>query len=389
MIARLAAYYAASFASLGVFLPYWPRWLEARGVRGASLGLVTAIVPAMAIVAPLVAGHVADVFRLRASLLRVASGVAALAFAAIAVAGAGPLAGGASEGGVVFLLAATALFALARSPMVMLADVLALEAPGGSRAYGAVRRFGSLGFLVSAILVSSLVPIEHRFAVPALVACACALACAVAFGLPARAAPLPVADRAGLAAFARRPGVAAFLVASALLHAAHAAYDVTFSLHLRDLGLPDRWLGPAWALGVGAEVLLFSRAGRLVDPIGADGMFVLGAVGGAARWAAVAVIDDPFVAVALQPLHALSFGCMWLGATGTVAARAPEGHLAAAQGGFSAISAVGHASGMLVWSTLHASHGGRVVFGTAAAVAVAAAAPAWMAMRRARAAVAT
>lgn len=381
MTGRLAAFYAASFASLGVFLPYWPRWLEARGVEGAALGLCVAVVPAMAIVAPVVVGHVADVLRLRGALLRVACGVAAVAFGAIAAAGAGPLADGATASGVVFLLVATAAFALARSPMVLLADVLALEAPGGARGYGSVRRFGSIGFLVAAVATSSLVPIDHRFAVPLLVALACAAAFVAALGLPARATPLPRPERAGVVAFLRRPGVAWFLLASVLLHLAHAAYDVTFSLHLRDLQLPDGWLGPAWAIGVLAEVLLFSRSGRMADAIGAEGLLIAGALGGAARWAILAQVRDPMLLVALQPLHALSFGCLWLGATGVVAARAPAGHLASAQGAFSGISAVGHAAGMLLWSAVHLRHGGRAVFGGAAAVAVAAAIPAWLASR--------
>lgn len=384
MTGRLAAYYAASFASLGVFLPYWPRWLAARGVEGVALGLCVAVVPAMAIVAPIVVGHVADVFRLRGALLRVACAVAAIAFGAIAAAGAGPLAGGASASGVAFLLAATAVFALARSPMVMLADVLALEAPGGARGYGRVRRFGSIGFLLAAVATSSLVPIDHRFAVPLLVALACAAAFVAALGLPARATPLPRPERAGVVAFLRQPGIGWFLLASVLLHLAHAAYDVTFSLHLRDVALPDRWLGPAWALGVLAEVLLFSRSGRITDAIGAEGLLTVGAIGGAARWLVIALVRDPMLLVALQPLHALSFGCLWLGATGVVAARAPAGQLASAQGAFSGISAVGHASGMLLWSALHLRHGGRAVFGAAAAVALLAAIPAWATLRTRR-----
>ncbi len=378
---RLAAYYLASFSSLGVFLPYWPRWLEARGVEGAALGMCVAVVPAMAIVAPMVVGHVADAFRLRGALLRVACAVATVAFAAIAWAGSGPLRQGAGAGGVLFLVAATALFALARSPMVMLADVVALESPGGSRAYGAVRRYGSLGFLMAAVATSMLVPIEHPFAVPALVALACAASLLASLGLPARAAPLPRPERSGVMAFMARPGVKPFLLASALLHAAHAAYDVTFSLHLRDLGLPDAWVGPTWALGVLAEVLLFSRVGRLVDSIGSEGLLLVGAVGGAMRWALVASLSDPWWLLAAQPLHALSFGCLWLGATGIVAARAPTGHMASAQGGFSAISAVGHASGMLLWSAVHLRLGGRAVFGGAAVVAMAAVVPAWLARR--------
>jgi PPP family 3-phenylpropionic acid transporter len=381
--ARIVAYYAASFAALGIYLPYWPRWLEARGVTGIALGVVAAAVPAIAIVAPLIVGTVADALHLRGAILRVACAASCVAFSCIALAGAGPLASGAGPLGVVFLVAATAVFALARSPMVLVADVITLEQTRGAGEYGELRRYGSLGFLAAASATSIWIPLDHAFAVPALVAFASGAAFLAALGLPARSAPLPRAERRGVLAFVRIPGVPAFLLAVALLHAAHASYDLTFSLHLRDVGVPDRWIGPAWGLGVAAEIVLFSRIGKLAGRLGPESLLLVAAVGGAARWILLAFVTTPWAVVALQPLHAISFGCLWLGATGLVTERAPRDQLASAQGTFSACAALGHAAGMLVWGALHQAHGGRLVFGAAAALALAAALPA-STLRRAR-----
>src|SRR5690606_10443378 len=138
----------------------------------------------------------------------------------------------------------------------------------------------------------------------------------------------PRPERSGVARFLAQPAIPWFLAASALLHAAHAAYDVTFSLHLGALGVADGWIGVAWAVGVAAEVALFSRSGRLIARLGHERLLVVAAAGAAIRWAAIACVGDAAGIIALQPLHALSFGCMWLAATGIVAKHAPAGHLA-------------------------------------------------------------
>ena len=39
---RLAAFYGASFAALGVFLPYWPVWLAAQGLSAEQIGVLLA-----------------------------------------------------------------------------------------------------------------------------------------------------------------------------------------------------------------------------------------------------------------------------------------------------------------------------------------------------------
>ncbi len=85
----LRIYYFASFAALGAYAPFFPRWLEARGVVGVSMGLVAGLVPAMGVLGPPAVGVLADALRVRGSLLRVCSLGACLAMAALAAGGAG------------------------------------------------------------------------------------------------------------------------------------------------------------------------------------------------------------------------------------------------------------------------------------------------------------
>ena len=55
----LRLYYIAAVSIGGVYLPFFPRWLEGRGVFGLRLGLIAAAAPAMAVVAPASLGALA------------------------------------------------------------------------------------------------------------------------------------------------------------------------------------------------------------------------------------------------------------------------------------------------------------------------------------------
>ena len=66
----LRLYYFAAFAAMGVFLPYLPAWLEARGITGLRMGLVVAVRPAAMILSPILFGLVADTLGARGTLLR-------------------------------------------------------------------------------------------------------------------------------------------------------------------------------------------------------------------------------------------------------------------------------------------------------------------------------
>ena len=118
----LRLYFFASFAALGVYAPFFPRWLVARGVEGLSLGAVAATLPAMGVLGPPLVGVLADSLGLRGSLLRVACLGSLVAFLLLALAGLGHHHLSFPE-----ILAVVLIFAVFRAPMLTMADVVAVE----------------------------------------------------------------------------------------------------------------------------------------------------------------------------------------------------------------------------------------------------------------------
>ena len=218
----LRVYYAAAVAVGGVYLPFFPRWLEARGMFGVRLGVIAAAAPAMGVVAPAAFGTLADALRLRGGLLQLACAGALVTFAALTVA----VAVGLPLGfGALFLTALT--FAFFRSPMGFIADIVALElAPAAGTTYGRLRLWGSMGFLVTVLVVAHYVDPRAPVVVPAVTTGVVFAALLASLRLPRRTDLPDRGDRQGIRRLLVDGDYRLFLVAVFLGQCGHAAYDL-------------------------------------------------------------------------------------------------------------------------------------------------------------------
>lgn len=361
----LRFYYLVAFCALGVYLPFFPRWLEAQGIDGASMGAIAAAFPAMAIIAPPAFGLLADALRLRRALLRVACAGAFAAFSLIAGASAlgRPL-------GALALGLAFAAFAFFRAPMTMIADLMAIEAAQrGAASYGRIRLFGSLGFLLAALAAGRLLDPRAPAAIPAAIAASLLGALVVAFALPSGGSLPPRPAPGQVALLARDPGFRLFLAGGLLQTASYACHDLCLSLHLRDLGAGDTLVGVVWATGVVFEIALMARSDALLTRVPLPALLAVAHASTVIRWLLVAAIKSPIALLLLQPLHAISFGLGWVASMALLKDHAPQGALATAQGLFIACAALGGAAAMPTWGALYRSGGGPTAFVAAAVVA--------------------
>lgn len=370
----LRTFFFAVFVVYGAFLPFFPTWLEARGVRGVAMSALMALGPAMGIVGPPAFGALSDWLGLRAGLLRLATAGMFVAMALLALPGA---LGRAPSFAILFV--ALLLFSTSRAPSVAIADVIATEATrprsaaGPAQSYGAIRLWGSLGFLVAALAVGRLIDLRDQATLPLVLAVTSFVAFALAFTLDSAAPPRAAHLGASLRGVLRDRGFALLLASAFLGFGAHVSYDICFSLHLVHLGMNPSWIGFAWALGVVGEITLMALSGRLLGRVPASSLLIVAYAVGALRWLAIALIPDVTVLLALQPLHAISFALFWVTSLDQVKRRAPREILATAQGVFNAAVGAGAVVGMLVWGWMFERYGGKTTFACAAGVAACAA----------------
>ncbi len=338
---------------------------------GIELGAIVAAAPLLSVLAPPAFGIVADAFGLRAGILQLACLGALLTFGSLTAAAAlaVPL-------GFFALLAAALTFALFRSPMTLIADVIALErAPAAGTTYGRVRLCGSVGFLVVVLVAGHYLDPRAAVAFPAAVTVVVFAAWLASLRLPRPPAlPLRRGAPGGVWPLLVEHDFQLFLAAVFLGQCGHACYDLCFSLHLFDLGVSQMTIAVAWALGTASEVLLMAYSASVFRAYAPSSLLAVALAGASVRWTAIALVRSPAILLALQPLHAISFGLAWLASVAYASRRFPGHRLATAQGLLLTALAAGNVVGMLVWATAYHRKGGTFVFCAAAVVSACASA---------------
>jgi PPP family 3-phenylpropionic acid transporter len=151
-----------------------------------------------------------------------------------------------------------------------------------------------------------------------------------------------------------------FVILTAAIQASHQVYYGFGTLYWRSLGFSDATIGALWAEGVIAEILLFWRGSALLARLGPLGLMTAGGAAGIVRWGLMGLVPGLLPALALQLLHALTFGATHLGAMNYLSRTVPPGAAASAQALYSAASAgIGSGVVMLGAGALYAAFGGR------------------------------
>ena len=355
---KLGLFYAAYFLFGGIQLPFFPLWLEARGLDAGMIGLTIAAAMIVRIIAVPLITRVADRHRALKTSLVIASIASALAMAVV----------GLVEGPVAILIA-YAVAAIAFSPLLSLTDAYALNGLGArGRAYGPVRLWGSVAFIAANIVAGALLAVVAPGHLIWLIVAALAVTVIVATLLDPLDAPLSPASAAVVSPrlLWRQPALIAVAAAASLTQGSHALFYGFSTLEWRAAGLDGVTIGVLWGLGVVAEIVLFALSPRLSAVLNPPALMAIGAAGAIVRWAAMA-FDPPLAALpALQILHAASFGAAHLGAMGFLARAVPKDLAATAQGLLATVSGIVMAAATGLSGLIYAASGSLAYLAMAA-----------------------
>jgi len=314
---RLAVAFSAAFFMLGVYLPFWPVWLESRGLSPELIGLALGLGGwARPLVNPWI-GSLADrTGRGRSIAVVLAVGVLVAYLTFTAAYGTGPL------------LALSLVLGIAFAPIVPLVDASAVRAAGaGAIDYGRVRRWGSVAFIVGSVGVGwQLERASEATILFVLIGAAFALVVGVSLVPPARssAAEPRTASQGSVRALVKRRDFRLFLVTCAALHGSHAVLYAYGTPHWRAAGIEDSTIGWLWAEGVVAEIALFSLAPRVATRLSPSTLMIVAGVAGLIRWPVLAISTAIPWLVVVQGLHGLTFGATHLGAMSFIRERVHE-----------------------------------------------------------------
>lgn len=331
---RLSLLQAANFAGIAVYVPFFPPWLASQGLDGRQIGLALALAMVIRVAAspPITALGDGRIGAVRLLVALNAAGAAGYLLLPL-VTGVGPLTG------------AVVLIAVLAAAIVPLGDHLTIAHVRAQPAldYGRIRVWGSVSYLLVTLAGGALFSLHGVDTVPLALAALAILAALVAFSAPEDPSRAARPEAAGAAPAA--PGQMRLLwtavLASALINASHAPLYAFGSIYWTQAGFSPAAIGLIWATGVMAEIVVLWWTGPRTGSGVRAGLFWLAAAAVVAvlRFALMPFVQGYAGFLALQALHALSFGAQLIGVIIVIGALSPEGRRAAVQGRVSAVNA--------------------------------------------------
>jgi PPP family 3-phenylpropionic acid transporter len=157
------------------------------------------------------------------------------------------------------------------------------------------------------------------------------------------------------------------LVAAALIQGSHATFYNLSTMHWEDHGISKTVAGALWAEGILAEIVLFFVAPWTADRCRPTTLLLLGGAAAIVRWTILGTTTSLPWLFASSWLHALTFGCTYLGSLRALDRRVPAHQRVTAQGLLgAATSGVGMVVGGLVGGFAYQRWEGRAFLTMAA-----------------------
>ncbi len=298
---QVRALYFCYFGYVGTLSPYLSLYFEASGYSVAQIGVLLAVPQALRIFAPPAWGLLADRTGAAGRLL-VASALLTTLFVVL-------LPWAAARGQAATLLLLAALF-FASAGITPIAESTALGLAGGDPGrYGAMRLWGSVGFVVAVVVVGPALDLTGATTLPWYLAAIAGGIAVVGLRLAGLAGPPRTAPAVRLRTRLGERPIVAFFVANFLMLFAHAALYVLFSLYLQRHGYSKTAIGLFWAVSVLAEIALFRWQSVLFSRFSATTLFAFSIGIAALRFALVGVSAGGLALLVFsQLLHAITFG---------------------------------------------------------------------------------
>jgi len=335
-------------------MTFLPAYFRGLGLSGREISTVFTVTPLLALVVPLAWAYLADRTQRHDRVLRVVVGGAWLGFLPMLFASRFPV-----------IFAGWAVYALFSVAVGGLADAFAVARVRAGAVYGRMRLWGSVGYVVAAVLVGALLSARGRTAdrlVP--LAMWLALGCAFAAALRLRGAGEPSTRprAADVKALLADPRLRVLLAIAALHWICLAPYNVYFGVFLHDLGLAPLSWGLAYSTGVVMEVFVLMTFHRLQVRFRLETLLAAAFAVSVVRWLAIAGLRAPAALIALQALHGMTFGMFWSAAIALIAATVPASLRATGQALLVMSINLGGAIGNAITGRVYDAYGSRVLF---------------------------
>ena len=328
---RISLIFGALFIALGVHLPYFPLWLEAKGFDAEQIGIILSAPMFLRVLTTPFITALADRAKDRANVFMVLAAAAFLLSLGYFLP--------ATYATVLAVSLALTIFWTPHSP---LADSLALS---GVRRFGSsytrMRIWGSILFLCGNLLGGVVLAVTSANAIPVMISLGLCATFVVAFftprlGKPRKASPLSSTDLQGSAPKLLTRYFLYFVAGVGVIIASHGFLYGFVSIYWKSIGVSETTVGLLWAWSVLAEIGMFMIFTRVFGSVSVTVVLGIAGAGAIVRWIAFPLIEPLGLGVpgffVVQTLHALSTALILIGLQKHIGETVPEERTGAAQG---------------------------------------------------------
>ncbi|MCH2070299.1 MFS transporter [Acinetobacter pittii] len=359
---RLGGFYFFYYSIVGTFMPYWNLYLQDQGFNYQEIGVLSSIAIVTRFFAPLVWGWIADKSGKRMLLVRIATWMESCIWLAIFIVP------NTFQSVALLML----IFSFFQNAILAQFEGVTLFWLGDQKAklYGKIRKWGSVGFIVGVFTIGAILEIVHISMLPILLLIIASLAFIWSFTIrEPDSAPTSQKHLEPLLPVLKRPTVAAFFAIEFILLFSHAPFYSFYSNFLKSLNFSTTEIGFLWAMGVFAEIFMFSIASKIFQCFSWRSLVIVCLLVTSIRWMLVAVFSHYFIGqLFAQCLHAFSFGLFHLIAMRVIFQNFSAGQQGRGQALYSTMWGLGVAFGSVLAGHFWKTFSGELIFMCASVV---------------------
>jgi PPP family 3-phenylpropionic acid transporter len=290
--------YFLYFGVLGIYLPFFNLYCYHIGFSGFQIGSISALRSVIMVIFSILWGLAADRFFARKSIYVGCGFASVLLFACYLFY---------REFWPMMLI--TAIYTIFYAPIISFLEAFTMDILGNEKKrYGRIRVWGSISFIGVVLLLGRVLDLFDISLIIPLIVAGSAIHAFAAIGMPRTIPPGGGRERRFRMADVLRPRVLLFLISAFLMLVSHGAYYGFFSIHLEKMGFDKTFIGFAWALASGAEIIVMVYSGRIFQRFALEWILVFTFAIAVLRWILLAFSDTWLLILLTQVLHAGTYG---------------------------------------------------------------------------------
>ena len=298
---RLSSFYFCYYFFVGLFVPYWGIYLKSLSFNALQIGTLLSLFQISRIFAPNLLGWIADRSGEYIKWIKISSFFGFIIFTGIFWSN--------TFISIFFIMMAMSIFTSSTLPLAESLTLTHLKANKADSKYSHIRLWGSIGFIVAAILLGIMIDsLGERSLIYALLITQLTIFF-LAFILPDKKVTFIKNNKRPIWPILRRREVIVLLLSCALMVSSHGLLYNFYSIFLEQQGYSGTTIGLLWSVGVVFEILIFLLMPKILSNFTLKAVLLISLGFAVIRFFLIgAYVDSIIILVIAQIMHAATFG---------------------------------------------------------------------------------